>query len=478
MSSVPSLSPPELAPGALFSGERASCPLCGEPIIKSAMKCRACKRWLGPPSSRPPGPRRRALVLVLAAVGLCASVLVLRQQTPVGQAPPLTPMAAGSPSAAESSEPVPATLGPEPQQAERLATADDASGEWRARHIRVDVHPLDAVFGDDGATVYVSGDDAKIRAYEVRSGRLVHLMAVPAQGDRLKLLNGRQLAVIRRQQAAHVPVVDVQSWERDAMLLHVGADPADVLALPDGKTVLTASRKGRRLSSFDLATGRKLGELRLPHATDQLYLLHGHGRTYVGAMGQLYQGNNPTSASLEVFDPSERPFGATRRSIAIGRDPQPGAVSHDGHTLLIADRVSNSAWIFQTETTRRPTSVAVGREPIAAFILDNRWGVTLDSAARTATVIDLRAAQRTTTLMLPEAPSGGAVSADGKNLFVSLGGSWPPRASGVVIIAGAPPQVVARRDTGAGAGRIALSLDGKRAAIACYASRELTLLER
>jgi DNA-binding beta-propeller fold protein YncE len=416
----------------------------------------------------------------VASVALVGAVTVARRQTPVGEAPPLTPMAAGSASAepTQSSEPVPAALGPEPRQAQAVATLRGQDGEWRVRHIRVDVHPLDTVFSDDGATVYVSGDDAKIRAYEVQTGKLVHIMAVPAQGDRLKLLNGRYLAVIRHHDAGHVPIVDVQTWERDAMLLHVGADPADVLALPDGKTVLTASSKGRRLSWWDLASGRELGELRLPHVPQRLYLLHSHGRTYVGAMGQLYQGDRPTSASLEVFDPSERPFGATRRSVSIGRDPQPGAVTHDGNTLIVADRLSNSAWIFHNDAKDRPTSVPVGSAPIAAFVLDNKWGITLDSEARTATVIDLASAKRTTTLMLPETPSAGAVSSDGKTLFVSLGGSWPPSGSGVAMISGSPPQVVLRRDTGAGAGRVALSLDGARAAIACYAGRELTVLER
>jgi len=420
-----------------------------------------------------------ALVGLVATAGALA--LARRRPSPVGEAPPLTPMTkADNAAAAASGEPSPAAIGPTPEPAASESPVG-RPGElgWRTRSIRVDVHPLDAVFSDDGNLVYASGDDAKIRAYEVTTGKLVRVLAVPAQGDRLKLLHGRYLAVIRREEAPHIPLVDVQTWDREPVLLNVGSNAADVIAMPDGKTVLSASSKSRRVGWFDAASGRSLAELRLPHETERLFFMHGHGRTFVGALGVTSQGDTPTSAALELFDPTEKPFGATRRSVSLGREPRGGAVSPDGKTLLVADRLSNSAWLFNTEANHRPVSIPVGQAPIGAFILEGRNGVTLDSQARTATVIDLETAKRTNTLMLPGTPGAGAASPDGKWLAVSLGGtSWPPTGTGIVMLAGSPPQIVARRETGAGAGSVSIARDGSRAVVACYGARELLLVER
>ena len=64
-------------------------------------------------------------------------------------------------------------------------------------------------------------------------------------------------------------------------------------------------------------------------------------------------------------------------------------------------------------------------------------------------------------------------------LFVALGGTdWPPRGSGVAVIAGDPPKVVASLPTGEGACAVDVSPDGARAAVASYFCRPITILEQ
>ncbi|MBM4357390.1 MAG: hypothetical protein FJ096_04695 [Deltaproteobacteria bacterium] len=462
---------------------RLPCPRCGSAILVGARKCRSCRRWLdGSPEHRPMPWRFAVLGLVAAALGGFA---IARRPTTVGEAPPLTPMTpAGSADATTLGEPAPGALGPAPDpttadSAAATPVAPEAARGWRTRRIHLDAHPLDAVFSDDGNTLLVSGDDGKIRAYDVVSGRRTQILTVPAQGERLKLLHGRYLAVIHQREGAHIPLVDVQTWDREPTLLQTGTHPADVIELPDGKTVLTASSNARKVGWHDVATGRTLATLRLPNETSRLFLLHGHGRAFVGALGSLHQGASPTSAMLEVFDPLEKPFGATRRSVSLGRDPRGGAVTPDGRMLLCADRLANSALLFDTEASRRPVSIPVGQGPTAAFILEGRHGITLDTQARTATVIELETAKRTNTLMLPDTPHSGATSPDGKWLAVTLGGSaFPPTGSGVVIIGESPPRIVARLATGEGATRVSFSRDGQRAVVSCFSEGELTVLER
>jgi len=154
---------------------RLPCPRCGSAILVGARKCRSCRRWLdGSPEHRPMPWRFAVLGLVAAALGGFA---IARRPTTVGEAPPLTPMTpAGSADATTLGEPAPGALGPAPDpttadSAAATPVAPEAARGWRTRRIHLDAHPLDAVFSDDGNTLLVSGDDGKIRAYDVVSGR-------------------------------------------------------------------------------------------------------------------------------------------------------------------------------------------------------------------------------------------------------------------------------------------------------------------
>jgi len=475
---------------------RVPCPQCGAPIIEGALKCRACKRWLvDPPQPRPPSRAARSFTLLAAAVVAVAAVLISQRPSPVGEAPPLTPLSSSSvagsakPPAARAGSPTAhGTLrtpdgddgGPADARSPEAEPAAEPPGDWRTTVLPIDVHPLDLVLAPSGKSVYVSGDDASLLEYELDTGKVLHLAKMPAQGDRLRLLANRYLAVIPHLDAGHIPLLDTHHWERDPVLLEVGANPADILALPDGRTAVSASSRGKRLSWFDLGRGRRLANIRLPHATRHLFVVRAEGRPYVGAMGQLLRAGQPAGAWLDLFDPSETPFGATRRSISVGREPRPGAVSADGASIFLADRVSNTASLVWVDGTTEARSVSVGQGPVGAFLMgEDRFGVTINGEARTATVIALERMVRVATLMLPGQPNFGATDERGRVLFVSLGGpAWPPSGSGAVVIAGDPPKVVAVLDTGKGAARIAVDVQGTRAAVANYWGRSLTVVQR
>ncbi len=465
---------------------RIPCPHCDEPILSGARKCKACKCWLGdpPPSRGKPASRfARSLTLIVSAVVALGAVLISSRQSPVGNAPPLTPMTAGSSVATADMPPAaPGQATPDIDKIEPKlhSDAEPPTTNWQARQLKVDVHPLDIAFSADGKAIYVSSDDASIREYSVKTGKLQRMASVPAQGDRIRLLNQRYIAIIRRVDAAYIPIVDTQAWERDPILLNVGSNPADIIALPDGKTVVAASSRGKRLSWFNLATGRRLSDLRLPHVVRQLFLLRANDRPYVGAMGMMFRAKRPTGAWIDLFDPNERPFGATRRSISVGRDPRNGAVSADRASIFFADHVSNSASLLQIGATTKTQSVTVGQGPVAAFMLsEDRFGVTINSRARTATVVELKTMKLASTIMLSGSPSRGASTPDGSTLFVALGGlNWPPSGSGVAVIAGSPPKLVTTLETGKGAAQVTATPDGSAAAVANYFGKAITIIEK
>lgn len=476
---APTLPPKRPEPLATKSPtKRLPCASCKKPIFEGAKKCRHCKAWQ-PERARSP----RAAAVVFAAVGSVLAVMLTSRESPVGEAPPLTPL--------------PGAASAQPQ--ELVATAEPRvppaalppKRDWRAREILLgDVHPLDVVFSKDGKSLYVSADDATVREYLVDTGELVHKASVPAKGDRLRLLGGRYLAVLRQDpRVSRIPVADVTKWDRDPVLLDVGAGPGDVLELPDG-SIVTASTDGHRISRFGLPSGRLLADLSLPQSTGQLFLVRSEGRTQLAALGAMTHAGRPAGAWIDLFDPAETPFGATRRSVAVGRDPRDGAVSSDGGSLLLPDRASNSATLLRIGGATESRSVEVGQEPIAAFVLaGDRWGVTLSGVSRTASVVRLDApsddassdagtAISVSTLLLPGAPRAGACPPDRSRIFVSLGGlESPPRGRGLAVIAGDPPEVVAVLETGEGAGSIGSSVDGRRAAVANYFAKSITVIE-
>lgn len=460
-----------------MSERRVPCPSCKAPIVEGARKCRACKAWL----VHEPEPRVPRVILgAVAVLGTVFAVVVGGRESPVGEAPPLTAIGPASANSATAGAPRPAGFGPDIEpEPEPLPL--DPNKRWKTREIQIgDVHPLDVVFHPKGTSVYVSTDDATLREHKLKTGELVHKASMPAQGDEIRMLFERYVAVLRHEDAARIPVMDTTAWDRDPVLLDVGRSVGEIVPMPDGRTVVAATTDGKRVARFDLPTGVKLADITLPHATGQLFLVRAEGRPYIGAMGMLSHGGRAAGSWIDLFDPSEEPFGATRRSIFVGREPRTGAASRDGGALFFPDRVSNKAVLLDIAGTTKVKSVAVGLSPEMGFFMnDDRHGVTLDSKAHTVSVVDLETMKVVSTLMLDGAPCSGAVSPDGRTLFVTLGGTeWPPRGSGVAVIAGDPPRVVATLPTGQGACAVEVSRDGSRAAVASYYDKSVTILEQ
>lgn len=455
---------------------RVPCTQCGQPIVDGARKCRHCKQWQVTRGSQR---LQRAAIIVTSAVATVISVIATSGKSTVGEAPPLTPLPGEVATASSSADPSPAAMGSDRRKPAPPAPPPAARRTWKAREIRLgDIHPLDVAFAADGDSIFVSGDDATLREIQVPSGETVHRASTPAQGDRIRLLFGRYVAMVRESpDVGVIPVMDTTKWDRDPVLLPVGPGPGDVVELPDG-SVVASTTHGRRVRRFGLPSGRLLGDVTLPQATGQLFLVRAEGRPYVAALGALTQSGRPAGAWIDLFDPAETPFGATRRSIAVGREPRRGAVTEDGGSIFFADRLSHTAQLLDVARQTTAREVRVGQEPQQAFLLrGDRWGLTVDSASRTATVVDLDTWQ-TTALALAGVPRAGVASSDRSTVFVALGGTeWPPRGRGLAIVADEPPRVVATLPTGEGAHAVAVSQDGRRAVVANFWEKSLTLVE-
>lgn len=453
--------------------KRIACSACKKPILDGAKKCRHCKAWQPERGSR--GVSRAALI-VTTAVTSVFSVIVTSRESPVGSAPPLTQLPTDS---ATVSEPAPGSVGPEPEKPKPPPPAPGPRHKWTARELRMgDVHPLDVAWSGNGETLFVSADDATLREYKISNGEMIHKATVPAKGDRIRRLFDRYVAVLRLDPTAtRIPVMDTTKWDRDPILLDVGPGPGDIQELPDG-SVITSTTVGHRVSRFGLPSGKLQADITLPQSTAQLFLVRAEGRPYVAAMGGASHADRSAGAWIDLFDPEEAPFGATRRSISVGRDPRPGVVTATGGAIFFPDRLSNSASFLSVSHETEAKTADVGAEPVGGYLLDgDRWGVTLNAGSSTATLVSFPSMQ-VTTLMLPGVPRLGVPTPDRSTLFVVLGGTdEPPHGQGVAVIANDPPEVVATLPTGQGAMSVGVSKDGTKAAVANYFAKSITILE-
>ncbi len=213
--------------------------------------------------------------------------------------------------------PDPAAFGPD--AAEPAPPPAEPKSRWRAREFRIgDVHPLDVVFNPSGASIYVSADDASLREYKLQSGELIHKASMPAQGDHIRLLFDRYVAVLRHEDAARIPVMDTTA---------LGSRSGPARRRPDaGRHRGAAGRQdgGRGDDGHEArdevraADGVRLANITLPHATGRLFLVQAEGRPYIAALGALTHAGRPAGAWIDLFDPSESPFGATRRASRSG----------------------------------------------------------------------------------------------------------------------------------------------------------------
>jgi len=469
--------------GAQVIEHRVPCRACGALVMEGAKKCRACKAWLvarpEPANAQPAAPR--VAIVLGSALATLIIVLGTGRESKVGEAPPLTNLSSPDSSAAFATPGAPAAIGPDPTPEKKPRLSPDPDRKWRVRQFRIgDVRPLDLAFSPGGNTVYVSCDDATLREYKLATGELLHQAQMPAQGDEIRLLFGRYVAILRHEDAAKIPVMDTLAWDKDPVLLDVGRNPGDLVELPDGHSVVTATTDSKRIARFDLPSGSRLADITLPHVTGQVFLVQAEGRPHIAAIGALTHGVRGAGSWVDLFDPSETPFGSTRRSIPLGRELGAGDVSRDGTLLFFPDRVSNSATLLKVASTTSAGEVAVGGSPVAGFIFGaDRYGITLNAASKTASVIDLGAMDLLDTLMLDGVPRSGALSPDRNMLFVSMGGdTYPPAGASVTVIAGDPPRVVTSLATGRGATGVAFSPDGTRAAVACWSDKSITLFEQ
>lgn len=474
---------------------RLTCPKCGMLTLRpGAVKCSACKAWVGPQPRRPlSGPRVALLLLALTGPGMMVGAAALTvaaslwargvslpwvhggreakgEEALEDSAPAAPPAASG---ASEGGSAPPASSGP------NAAAPGEAALFSEPRVLRVSVGPVDVAISDDDATLFVLGDDGTLRVLELGSGKEIRKVPLLNRGTELRLLAGKYLAVLGAM--GMVPIVDLTTYVVGR--IDLGGAAVDVVALESPPVLIAATAGQRKVARVAVGSFRVEGQIVLPRPVSGLVRMpalgerEGSGERKAGApemLAVLTQGK-PTGGlgAVEIFDPTAAPFGASRSTWITAVDPRPGAVGEA--SVFVVDR--SAGQLLEVSRERPPRVASVGQGPLSAYRLLDRWVVTVD-AAGTATVLAADTLETQATIPLGDIPTDAAVTPDHRALLVALGGGPRDRGATTAVLAGDPPRLVGKLSTGAGSRRVRLSKGGRLAAVAAYFGRSVAILER
>jgi YVTN family beta-propeller protein len=197
--------------------------------------------------------------------------------------------------------------------------------------------------------------------------------------------------------------------------------PSDVVATPDGKTLLVLCQDAGRVALVDPASGKVLESIEVP-VTPTGLVLSPDGKT-------IYVTSAVPLGSVSVIDIASRKITAT---IPAGHTATGPALSPDGKRLYVCNRFDNNVSVIDLEAAKEIARVNATREPIAAAVTPDAKTVfvanqlPLDRSdgydvASTVTAIDT-ATNEPASIRLPNGSTsvqGICVSPDGKYVYVA-----------------------------------------------------------
>lgn len=197
--------------------------------------------------------------------------------------------------------------------------------------------------------------------------------------------------------------------------------PADLVATPDGQTILVACATANRVAVFDVATQKVIANIPVKGSPSGLALSADGARLYVTCAAP--------QGSVAIIDLAKR---KAVDSIAAGHTPVAPVLSADGRQLFVCNRFNNEVAVIDLAAKKTVRRIPVVREPVSAAVTkDGKFLLVAnhlhagradaDSVSAVVSVIDLAAGKVMKELPLPNGSGllrDIRVSPDGKTAAV------------------------------------------------------------
>jgi YVTN family beta-propeller protein len=287
----------------------------------------------------------------------------------------------------------------------------------------------------DGTTRDLLLETFRLDASAPERQRLLALGALPAGAYRgiAVALRGASLALAPEPVELAVPGAPTPSEipfsvaEGRATILRVSLEVGAAIArdqpfearLTGGQSSSTAIAPG----AIAIATVPTLSALAVFHKRSgevfdvQLTAASPSGAAYDAERGRSYV----ACAGPDVVEAFDLVRGLRDETLPLipGDDPAGIVLSHDGRTIVVANRGSNTISVLEAPTLTERSRVAVGLEPVAVVLAtDERRAFVVQNGGNGIAVVDLARGAVVATIATEPAPRFAVLARDGRRLFV------------------------------------------------------------
>lgn len=257
-------------------------------------------------------------------------------------------------------------------------------------------------------TVYVlSQGAATLTAIDSETAEIRRTLVLPSKAPAgLALSPNEPLAFITHPDAKAISIVDLEAWRVTATYAYPGM-PFGIAASADGKNYV-ADWSGSSVAEMEAGTGKLERSVTVGRAPALLALSH-DGKTLVTA--------NRESDSVSVIDTSTFSVKAT---IDVGRAPFAVGISPDGKRALVGNVQGSTASLINLDRLEVVATERTGAAPYGvAFAPDGMTALVVNQESGTVAVLDEGLKPRAPPIRVGSYPEGIAITRDGRKAFIA-----------------------------------------------------------
>jgi YVTN family beta-propeller protein len=314
-------------------------------------------------------------------------------------------------------------------------TATAAAGASAPRQIAYAVSSGSSLSATDVAT----NTSTTVRGFS-RTGpqtAYTHQLAVSPDGRRVYALGNNDAS--GSVTIDYVSVIDTATNEViDKIAL--GSSLSDILVSPDGKRLYVSDAQDSQIWVVDATTDTVITAITAPatiYAMGRAMALSPEGG-HLYAMSRVLQSTDTAVVDIDTVAL------AVHSTVAVSKIGLSIGVSPDGRSVYVTTSNSASYDLAVIDASLDQQVALVPSDLVLRWLVVGRDGLVYAAAPGTTAlpsqvkVYSPTAAAFVSTITLPSSPSGITLSADGKVLYVQLGGTWYPYDLATGAAAGAP----------------------------------------
>lgn len=268
----------------------------------------------------------------------------------------------------------------------------------------------------DGTRIYVSGEaETALKVVDARTLEIIKSIPLSARPNNVSITpDGKKVYVGIIAQPGAIDVIDTQTLE-NVKSIAVPGGIHNIYVTPDGKNVIAGSIAGRRLTVLDTSTDAEAwaweGEAIRPVAigvkpdgsTDKLYIqVSGHHGFVVFDWDTRQEVARITLPDV----PPEQRYDSTYN----GAPAHGIGVSPDGKTVWSTSRMNSYVYVYSLPDLTLKGGIPTGTDPDwITFTPDSKFAYVANAVSNTVSVIDTETLREVTQIPVGEAPKRNGI---------------------------------------------------------------------